>query len=269
MSAVKAPPPEPVSPRPGLPKTIGVVNLLLGGLLLLCGAGYVATFVPFLVRNDPFQLDPNASQAAADEFRRGAIAELAQQENAARNKADKERLRAARNEIESKSGKLAGQVDFAKINAGLPWLSRYFWVDVVTGPILSIPMLVAGFGLVRLREWGRKLALWVAGLQLARIVVLSALLGLVAIPRVVEAAAQFAKSDAGEAFIRSEACLILGSDPHSRSPALSGEDFARILAAIGNGFTLLSLGFRAIYPVIVLVVLTRAGARAACAARPG
>ena len=125
-------------------------------------------------------------------------------------------------------------------------------------------MLVAGFGLVRLKGWARKLALWVAALQLARVVVLSALMGLVVIPHLTRTVRQFARSDFGEAFIRAAVEQSIVGGGAASGSQINPEEFTRMLRAIGNGATLLSLGFRAIYPVIVLVVLTRAGARAAC-----
>jgi hypothetical protein len=263
------PVPEPVAPRPGLLRTIGILNLAFGGLLFLCGAGYAAVFVPFLLRNDPIQLDPAETQLVVDDMRRQIVTELHQKRAAASSAAEKERLRAVLTEIQAKQGKLADQVDFDAVNARLPWISRYLWADVASGPILSLPMLIAGFGLVRLKSWARKLALGVAGLQLARVVALSALAGFVVIPQLAPPARAFARSDFGEAFARAAVeRSIIGGGSASQA-RIDPEEFVRVLKALGNGSTLLSLGLRAIYPAIVLVVLTRPGGRAACSASDG
>jgi hypothetical protein len=54
-----------------------------------------------------------------------------------------------------------------------PVVVAYMFTDSLSGIAMNIAMIVAGVGLLRLRQWGRKMSLWVAGLKIVRLVLLS------------------------------------------------------------------------------------------------
>src|SRR5262249_47445633 len=163
----------PPPPRPGLCKTIGVLNLLLGGFLLLCGAGCLNTLLPFLLRNNPPQLDPAEARRVVEQMRLEEVNRLKDAEQSAATEAEREKLRRSRAELAAKPWDIEAQVDFKKVNNDLPWLARYLWADVVTGPVLNLLLLVSGVGLILLKGWGRTLALWTAGLKILRLLLLN------------------------------------------------------------------------------------------------
>lgn len=60
----------------------------------------------------------------------------------------------------------------------------YFWTEVSVGIFLNILMIVSGAGLLRLRNRARKIALWVAGLKILRLAVMTTVTLFVSIPAV-------------------------------------------------------------------------------------
>ena len=254
------------SPQPGLPRTIGYFNLFLGGFLLLCGAGCLSMLAPFLLRNNPLQLDPAETQLVVDEMRRQIVDDLKRGEASAPTIAEKDRLKKTRLELESKPADVAGQVDFPAINRNLPWLSRYLWADLLSGPILNGLLLASGVGLVRLKSWGRRLGIWVAVLKLVRLALLTTFLFALVIPSATKTFDSLARSDVGEALVKQameQQSARQGGGPAAR---LTARDVAKVLSAMGYGSALMNLCLGAIYPAVCLVVLTREGARLACRA---
>ena len=237
-------------------KVIGVLNLLFGGALLLCGSVGVWLIGPFLVENSPFQLNPAQTRQIAAELRKQMIEDAKRDERIAKNAATKDRIRKSREDLEATPENLELKVDFHKINASLPWLSRYLWAEIVTGPILNLFMVFSGLGLILGKTRGRKLALGVACLKILRLALLSLFLGLIVVPGVRGTMDEFAKTE----FAR----LILHQAIESRNadgmPTAQIElsEFVQMIAALGYGYALMSLALGAIYPVISLILLTRA-----------
>src|SRR5262249_12126080 len=144
----------PDTTKPGLVKTVGFFNLFVGGLLLLSGSGCLGGVLPFLFENDPFQIDPAVAREAVEEMRRGMIGELKERGGSSGTDAERSRIRKQRLELESKRFQIETQVDFRTVNDDLPWLSRYLWADLISGPVLNAFLLVSGVGLIRLKSWG-------------------------------------------------------------------------------------------------------------------
>jgi hypothetical protein len=251
--------PEPVTPQPGLPRTIGVLNLVFGFILLLWGGLSLFVLGPFLVENNPFQLDPVMTRHVVEGVRRDLIETLRSGEKTAGDEAEKRRLSSSRVALESAQTDLAKQVDFGAINRNLPWVSRYLWVDTVSGPALNLLMVVSGVGLLLLSRWGRSMAVLVAALKLLRLLGVSILLAVAAVPAVATTTGKLVRTDVGKAVVK-------GASGASALPSvqLDPDEFVRIVAALGYGYALMSFGLGAIYPLIVLIVLRRPGAVAAC-----
>lgn len=257
---------EPVTPCPGFLRTIGVLNLAFGGVLLLFGAGCLYTVGPFLLDNTPLQIDPALTQVVINDMRREMVETLALREQSARTAAEKQKLAEARNDLQTVRTDLSGRIDFGRVNANLPWLSRYLWLNLLSGPVLNLLTVVSGVGLIFLSKWGRTLAVWVAVLKIGRLIVLCGLMSFVVVPRLSDVAEQFAGTDFGKAFLRR---ALDQQDPSTTvigTPAVrfQPDEMVRILAALGYGFAVMGLALGAIYPTVALIVLTRPAARAAC-----
>src|SRR5262249_18747470 len=114
------------------------LNILLGGLLLLCGLGCLASSAPAILGAAPMQLDPKSAQAFFDEIRSQRIRDLSAKEKAAEKDEDKERIAKELSEVKARHPRVEDEIDFPKVNAELAWLRRYLLLDVLSGPILNL-----------------------------------------------------------------------------------------------------------------------------------
>jgi len=253
-------------PLPGLTRAVGVFHALFGLVLLLAGLGVASIFVPFLLAHNPLQFDPAFTQEVVRDVRRELVEQVRLKEAAAADPAEKARLAKTRLDLEATPARIGNQVDFARINADLPRVESLLWFDLISGPVLNLLMVVAGGGLAGLTRWGRRLSLWVAALKVARLVVLSGGLAFVVVPAVTHLVGQFVRADFGPAFLRGAIAQSAGGGGGLvvPPPRLSPDDFLRVLASCGYLYAVLVLALGAIWPAIVLVVLTRPGARTAC-----
>jgi len=126
--------------------------------------------------------------------------------------------------------------------------------DCLTGLILNVMMVVSGIGLLKYRAWARKMAVWVAGLKLLRLVIICGLtIGIIA-PGVSEGLGEFV----GEA---------AKMNPRGEQPQDLQVDQVKAVyswSLIIWGVVLLVLG--AIYPLVSMRVLTRPNVIRACTA---
>jgi hypothetical protein len=264
VAMTQGPTPEPVPPQTGLPRTVGVLNIVFGLLLLLWAAGSLYYLGPFLAENTPLQIDPELTQDVVNTMRRDLLEQLRGREQATRDGAEKARLEAAIRELQSVRTDLAGRVDFGTINRQLPWVSRYLWANVVSGPVLNVAMVISGVGLVALKRWGRVLAVVVAALKVVRLVVLCAILSVFVVPGVSGTLGQFAATDFGTVFLRQATAQGNPMLPAQTAASIKPDEFVRAVAATGYLYAVMGLALGAAYPLIVLIVLSRPGAVAAC-----
>ncbi len=263
----RGPQPNSVEPKAGLPKTIGVLNILFGILLLICGFGCFGVSVPVLRAYPNFQIDPALTQATIDDLRRQVVDELRAKEEQAKQESEKTRLRAERQRIEEHRTKVAANVDFAKLNAGTRRLWRYLWAEVVSGPILNLFMFIAGIGLAGLKGWGRRLGIWVASLKIVRLAALAIFFCFFVIPPLHEGANElFSKTDILDIAMTKSREDRQGASPFGPQSALQDpSEFVKFVKAMGYGSALLYACLGVIYPLVSVVVLTRPAAVAACA----
>jgi hypothetical protein len=253
----------PATPRPGLLRSIGVLNVLVGGLLLLAGGWYAWVMVPFLRENTPMRIETTAAQEVADGLKEQLAIDLRAKEQQANSETEKAKLREERKTIEAKKTNITEQVDFAKVNGDLYWASPFFWADVVTGPVLNLLLVFSGLGLLALKGWARKLAIWVAALKVVRLAVLCALLVALVVPGMGRALEALGKSDVGDGLLRTSLGQV--NQMLHASVTMSPTEVVQAMSWVGYGFAVVMLGFGSIYPAIVLLVLTRPSARSACA----
>ena len=260
--------PDSVSPRPqpGLLKTIGILNIIFGGALLLYGLSCLNVTAPALVGSVPLRIEPEMTQAVFDGLRDEQIKFLREQEKVARTDAERKRLNKQRLEVEAKHPRVKDEVDFPKINAelSLSRLKTYLWVDVLGGPVLNLLFVFSGIGLLLRKNWARLVALATAALKLVRLVVLTGLLVGSVIPHLSAVFDSLLATDMGrhvitEAIERQQAQQ--GAPPGGPQP--SPDEIAHALRGVSTGFAIFVACFGSVYPLIVLILLTRPGARAA------
>ncbi|MBX6315423.1 MAG: hypothetical protein IRY99_21305, partial [Isosphaeraceae bacterium] len=175
-------PPGYVLPKPQLPKTVGVLNVVFAILLFLGGTLYGAYVmaVPLLAAVMNTGIRETAKEAA--EQRRAKLEELRRREAAAEEEPERSKLKAEREALELEADAPMPGFDMGVMLGSLhdPRVYAYSLTDVITGLLLNALMFTAGLGLLRLREWGRRLGIWIAGLKIARLLAL-ALVGVLVI----------------------------------------------------------------------------------------
>ncbi len=244
--------------RPGLVRAIGALNLVVGLFLFLFGLAALYECGPFLRENHPFRLDPELSQRVVVEMRADLVRSLRERSQTTRDVAEKKRLAVAIDEVTAASTDLSGRVNFSKINAELPWISRYLALNLVSGPPLNLLLALAGVGLWACRNWGRRLAIGLAVLKLGRLLALAGMLVFAVVPALRDTMGEFAATDFGRVF----AAQATSASPMAVSGVqLKADEIVRLCTTIGYGYAALALAFSAIYPAILLIVLTRPARR--------
>lgn len=241
--------------QPGIPKTIGILNILFASVLLLCDGCVGASWL-FL----PITKELMKAQQANLEA--GLKAELSvkstsydAEEKAAATPQEKAAVKARRAETEARlKSQIAVQSSFDDMTAVMtePRIAGYFVGHVLSGIILNLAMLAVGIGLIRLRHWGRIGSNWVYSLKLGRLLMLCFLQSMILIPAWTIAMLE---------------TLRKAEDARAAGTGGAGISADQAGIMIGNLYTLMSIVYLfigAIYPITGLILLNRSAARAAC-----
>jgi hypothetical protein len=225
--------------------------------------GCTNAFLPSILTQKMPQFDPKDAKKVLDEMHRIRIAELQKQEQAASAPEEKARLKAEIEKVEANPPKVDEKIDPAPINEGIAWFFRYTWTDVVTGPFLNLLLLISGVGLLLRQNWARVLAIVTAALKIVRLIALCILLVAFVIPKMGLMCDQMAGSELGKEFFKQamEQQKARGANPAGPQP--TPEMISEVLRTFGYVYAFLLPCIGSIYPIIVLVLLTRPGARAA------
>jgi hypothetical protein len=246
-----------VLPKPGVPKTLGILNIIFGVLLVLYGLCQVGGLLaaPALVQFAEKTVKDVQAQQEAQQKKQ--LKDLDDRAAAAKTDEEKQAIE------KEKANVLAAPpppqpVDMSAMTGQLrdPTVMAYSYLQFGTGVLMNILLIVAGIGLIRLTSWGRSLSLWLAGLQIVRLAIIAAV-GLVVIQPItaVNTEKMLAKMEAD--------AKVQGGAPG----AAASVQAARTMAGMSSLFIVAYLVFGSIYPVVTLILLNSAGARAACQGR--
>lgn len=247
------PPPGPdlpaVEPDPSIPKTLGLLNVIFAGLLLLCGGCMGANLIIQLAMMPVMQVQQEQVRVSMDAAHQNQIADLRRKEDAAKDPKEKAALQRRRQTLENQPP--PKPPDLTKVGPfGSPQILAYSLTDVFTGLVLNVAMLVAGIGLLNFKEWGRQMGIWVAAIKLARLFLLYGYFIIAIVPtyskQIMEMFQNVAPAGAG--------------GPQPQQVAEMGSAMGVMMAVSTAGMIVLG----AIYPVICLLLLPRASAKAAC-----
>ena len=154
-------------------KTIGILNILFGTVLLLTG-GVLRSQCLFAVCACPRSGGHAKAGPGNDEGSGGAAEERDREVDGAGDGGDdgrrEGRYQIRREALEAQPTATIPVVDYSSTMRD-PRILGYGLVDVATGLVLNFVMLIAGIGLLRSRSWARKTGIWVAALKLLRLVV--------------------------------------------------------------------------------------------------
>jgi hypothetical protein len=240
-------------PDASTPKTIGVLNIIFASLLLLCGACGAFYTIMLAVAGPMMQANAGGMQAM-QEIRDKELEERDRQIEKTEDADVKQQLQADR---DRRAAEPVEMPDVTKIyGMSDPRVLGYYLVDMFSALLLNLAMLVAGVGLLSVKEWGRRLGLWVARLKLLRLFVLYSVFLAVIVPVQVQSMR--------EGFAEMEKLGPQRANQPRDVPAAVAQGMTYTL--IGTAVGMMLLG--AIYPGITWLLLRRESVRAACTQEP-
>jgi len=245
-----------VLPKPAIPKTLGILNIIFAVLLILAGLciGGFTLLLPAIQQLGQKAVDQQKTQA---ETRKAADLKLLDDRTqAATTDEEKAVIAKERDEVANRAAPATINPTMGTAVLKDPKVMGFLVSQVVTGLILHITLLVAGIGLVRLTPWGRTLGLWWAGLQIVQLVIL----GVINFMMILPITQQY--TDATIADLKKQAAGP--NPPPTAQMTIQTTEMSAKLAPVLAGAQLLA-GLT--YPVICLILLGTAGAKAACLAR--
>jgi hypothetical protein len=283
---MSTPDPPPVVPNPGLPKMVGILNVAMGSLLLLCGicSGLSNALNSQFMTGafSPFSVSP----APAKSLPKGLDVQKT---------IDRQKAKSADDSAEDSPGASPAQApatvapaptrpgitmsaaitDATREIQEIDKTTKYFMLtDTSVGIVLSIAMIVAGAGLNFLKEWARQMAIWVAGLKSVWMLILCAIFLIWIVPRIVaDMNLMFDKMAEAEQKERAQQAAAPGAVPAAPAPTVFSNPAMRMtvmrtVTMFQAGYWVVGTIVGLIVPCITLVMLMRPSARAACAPGP-
>jgi hypothetical protein len=244
-----------VVPNPQIPRSFGLMNITFGALLLLAAIGYGVTYAYAPIIQKQFSMPMNQLQEKQKSDRAAKIAELKAQENAAKTAEEKKSLAEERAAVEARVvPDLSAFDELQNLNAyNEPRLAIYYILDVSTAVILNILMIVAGAGLMGLREWGRRLAIWVAQLKILRWFAMVVGSMVVIVPITMERTQKAMAALEAQIKVGGRGALPFSLSGLTRWSLMAGVVFMIFAAIVAS-----------VYPAMMWWYLSRPAARAAC-----
>jgi len=247
-----------VLPKPGIPKTLGILSVIFAVILILfgiCGLAFTVLF-PTIAQVGDTMVKEGQKKIEADQKARAAA--LDERDKAAKTDEEKASIKAERDAL----GGIPSppKIDMASSNEMLtnPTFLGFTYLNSLTGLILQVVLLIAGVGLIRLTPWGRSLGIYWAGLQIAQLVILTAVSYFYVQPTL--------KPINDKNLAKAEAEEKAGGAPN---PAMAGMKVAKMMEGLQGVFAIGYIVVGSIFPTIMLILLNNPGARAACrAAKP-
>jgi hypothetical protein len=245
-----------VVPNPRIPRNLGLMNLIFGGILLLFGAGQAALTYYGPKWFEGFEDQIQEQFKAQNAEREAKIAELTEKLKAAKTEDEKKDFETQLVSLQKKPQLDPKLFEEAK---GLQTDSRivaYTYTEMATGVILNILMIVSGVGLLMLAEWARRLAVAVAWLKILRWVTIVGATAFVILPI----------TTAKMQPMLQRMQVQVGGGPGGGGGTSVALMATQMQFVVGIVTTVASAVIAAIYPVFLIWFLTRPNARAACLA---
>ncbi len=249
-----------VVPKPQICKTIGILNIVFGTILIFYGlcSGISMLMMPYMTRMMETQQKTMEAKVQADfeASQKKRLDEIDVELEAA--KTDEERA-----EIEARKAAVLNRpkpyipnsMIGLKISSS-PEMQAFTWGDVITGELLYIPLLISGIGLIQMREWSRKLSIWVYRIWIVRLVVF-VVLGVAVITPMMTTAMDKEFAQMGDQMQQQ-------MGPKGAGVKKTMRQVSRFAGAATGGAYVLQYGVSMLFPGIALYFITRPGARAAC-----
>jgi hypothetical protein len=262
--AMEPTPQIPVSSAPVLvntstPKTVGVLNIVFGALLILCGLCSMASMLQQAAMGPMMEGIQEQQQETMRQVHQAQLDELDAQIAAAESDEERAELQAQRDMLAQRdpAGMMPNMGELYSVNAN-PLVIGYSIADGVSGLLLNGMLIASGIGLLNLRSWSRTLALWTLGLKIARLVLVYGFMAIVVGPYMAEAQ--------GKAFDQMLSSMPAGGGG-GPPPQGIGDAMTIGYGIMYTGLAIAMIVFGSIYPAIALWLLSRPGVKAACSGR--
>ncbi|WP_152051694.1 hypothetical protein [Tautonia marina] len=238
----------PIRPRPKPLTVIGLLNLLFGAVLVAVAWSMLGGMAFNRMTVEPYEGLKRALMLQAEREHREVMATLAEREAAAQSEDARQVFHNERERRASLGPKLPPGSELMMMGSQMQSFGTWSVVSSASSLGINVLMIVAGAGLLQRVEWGRRLSLWVAGIKLARLLILQTVFVVFVVP-------SFARQ-LGKAV--EETMTIQGRGMPAGMPNMT-QLYAGIYTVMGIGMLILG----AIYPIVMLVLLNRPGVKAA------
>ena len=241
-----------VGGNPNLIKTFGWLNIIFGGLLMVCmpcGSLYMVMIPDMLKWSQGLQ---EQAMRAQEVRREAALTELRKELGTAEDEQKKAEIRSRIIEVEGESAPVAVTgVDPGMIEAfASPVVRGHFLIDAATGVLVNLALLISGIGLVKLKPWAFALARGTAIVKILRIVLLAASSLFLVSPAMYEGLGR--ADDARKAKVEAEAKARPPGEP-APPAAPSMSDAIRSMRSFSYVSSVVWIVFACAYPILLLV----------------
>jgi hypothetical protein len=241
------------------PRLLGILNIVFASLIMVYGLCIGASFLLMPTMSRAMGQVQQSVEAKAEAQRKAALAALDEKAKAAKTDQEKAEIEALRKDLEARPRPVVPMIDFSRMFSESPVVLAWYWVEILSGLTVNVMMLVAGIGLLRYREGGRRLGVWTAALKIARLVTVYSVFILAVVPPLAQGLGKMV----GEMIAQQQAATRPGAAPPPVDMMV--RMYVYTYSSIGVGMIV----FGSIYPAVSLWLLTRPATRAACAAKPG
>lgn len=243
-------------------KTIGTLNLVFGGLLMLCGlCNGVSALSQVVIAPMSEEIQKNVQKEMLVQHNREIqkkVDAIKIEEDAATTQEEKERLAARRLALEKLPPPELPFGDMMGMYKD-PRLVGFVVTDFISGILLNMALFASGLGLLSSKSWGRQLGVWVASIKIVRLVLVYGYFIAVIAPfisqKLEETFGKFADQVAQQQQQQNP-----GQPAPPKVAKMIGTFYNIAMTVFGVCMILLGV----IYPIIMLRVLTRPKVKLAC-----
>ncbi|MDB5353215.1 MAG: hypothetical protein JWN86_4462 [Planctomycetota bacterium] len=241
-----------VIPDVSTPRTYGIMNIVFASLLLLCNLGTAGWYLVAPTFKKGMEHAQAGLNAQIETSRKNKLDTLKRAVAAATAEPEKAKAQAAVAEFEALPKPPLNSMTMGFSASEDRRIVAFNLFDIAIAMILNLVMLISGVGLLRLKEGGRRAAVFVAGTKLVKLAIFLIVSLAFLIPL---------QSKLMEAEIAPVRAQIQGQ-PGGASAAFFMTP--QVMAAISTSSVVLFVIIAAIYPILVLVMLTKPRVKAAC-----
>ena len=242
-----------VVPNPQICRSFGLMNIIFGSLLLLFAVGSAVAWVVMPTFQKQMMAGIEKQQAERKAEREAKLAELKSKEAAAKTKEEKDALKDERDAIEKRvEPDLSAMSDITGFNIySDKRILVYYIAEISAAIILNVVLIISGVGLLRLADWGRRMAIGVEWLKILRWLAMTIVTFVLILPITLELTQKaFEKMDQQ---IRAQSGGRAGPIPLSSLAPMS--------VVFGGAVTVFSAVVSSVYPALSIWFLTRPAAR--------